>query len=172
MTTNEQLNAIRHQLMRWQGGKCERCGKPLGQTVHFIRIYANEGGVPAWIRPGHMMAVHPACAIAPDPQHTRCVPGCECANCAELKAEEEDRGPRRNPLDVRRPGCGAEPRVPCGQSQPVPSTDGDAFKYPRPIKYVAGRKMFDCPHCGSAAGQTCRTSSGHPTQPHKARVRR
>jgi len=51
MSPTERLNAIHRQLMRWQGGKCERCGKPLGETVQLIRIYANEGGVPAWVRP-------------------------------------------------------------------------------------------------------------------------
>ena len=164
MSPTEPRNAIRRQLMHWQSGKCERCGKPLGETVQFIRIDANEGGVPAWIRPGHMMAVHPACAIAPDPQHTCYVPGCGCAHCAALKAAEEYQGPRMTPLDVHCRRCGAKPGVPC-------TTNPDG-RHGFCLQRVAVGNVYDCPYCGSAAGWPCRTRSGHRTQMHKSRSRR
>ena len=86
MTTTERIAAVRRELVHRQGGKCARCGKPMGDDLHIVRIRTlNAGAGPALVSAGNMVATHPACTIEPDLVHTFYVPGCECATCVKLK---------------------------------------------------------------------------------------
>ena len=88
MTTTERITAVRRELVHRQGGKCARCGQPMGNNVHITRTRTLSAGAgPALVSAGNMVATHPACTIEPDLVHTFYVPGCECAICVKLRCQ-------------------------------------------------------------------------------------
>lgn len=62
---------MRRELVHRQGGKCARCGKPMGDDVHIARIRTirpDEG--PAPVSAGNMVATYPDCTMELDLVHT------------------------------------------------------------------------------------------------------
>ena len=118
MTTTERITAVRRELVHRQGGKCARCGKPMGDDVHIVRIRTLSAGAgPALVSAGNMVATHPACTIEPDLVHAFYVPGCECTTCVKLKTQG-DRDAHQTPLDVRCGRCDAKPGEGCFKPRP------------------------------------------------------
>ena len=162
MTTTKRITAVRRELVHRQGGKCARCGKPMGDDVHIVRIRTLSAGAgPALVSAGNMVATHPACTIEPDLVHAFYVPGCECATCVKLKTQG-DRDAHRTPLDVR---CDAKPGEGCFKPRPGLPRSGVDFHSER----LALRYLGDCPRCGAACGWSCISDSGRVTRPHKIR---
>ena len=165
MTTTERITAVRRELVHRQGGKCARCGQPMKDDVHIVRIRTLSAGAgPALVSAGNMVATHPACTIEPDLVHTFYVPGCECATCVKLKTQG-DRDAHRTPLDVHCGRCNARPGEECVKPRPGLPRIGIDFHSER----LALQYLGDCPRCGAAAGWSCISDSGRVTRPHQAR---
>ena len=55
MTTTERITAVRRELVHRQGGKCARCGKPMGDDVHIVRIRTLSAGAGPAVKGGEKM---------------------------------------------------------------------------------------------------------------------